>query len=287
MDNPMLKVAAIHDLSGFGRCSLSVIMPVLSVMGLEPVAIPTAILSTHTGGFGDVEFRDLSDFLVPALNHYKRIELSFDAIYTGFLGSESAACHCLEYFNAYKNAYKIVDPVMGDNGKAYKTCTRLLRESMSKLVEAADVITPNLTEAFMLLSEDICFDPLTRTDAKSLLLKLSQKGPKSVVITGVELAFGGHANIGYDSKTGSFWYIPCEIVPVSYPGCGDIFAAVLTGTLLKGGSLPIAIARATEFTELCAKTTFSYGSDPRCGVMFEGVLPTLFDNSIPTNYKEL
>lgn len=287
MEKRPARVAAIHDLSGFGRCSLSVILPVLSAMGVQACAVPTAVLSTHTGGLGDVAFRDLTDYILPALEHYKKLGIEFEAVYSGFLGSVEQVGSCLEFFGSYPDSLKLVDPVMGDNGKAYKTCGEDLQKRMKELVAVADIITPNMTEAAMLLGENYRTEPITHSEAKSLLLKLCKLGPKCVVVTGVELASGELANIGYDSGNGSFWYVPCEYVPVSYPGCGDIYASVLLGSMLGGGSLPIAMSRATDFTELCVKTTFGYGSDPRYGVMLESVLGNLSKNEISDKYKAL
>ena len=287
MEKRPARVAAIHDLSGFGRCSISVILPVLSAMGNQVCPVLTAVLSTHTGGFGEVVFRDLTDYIKPALEHYKNLDIDFEAVYSGFLGSEEQVDSCLEFFKSYPNALKIVDPVMGDNGKAYKTCTKSLQNRMKELVEVADVITPNLTEAAMLLGESYSTAPMTVNEARSLLLKLHGLGPKKIVVTGVELASGILANIGYDGEQGSFWYSPCEYIPVHYPGCGDIFASVLIGAMLGGASLPIAIGKATDFAELCVKTTFSYGSDPRQGVMLESVLGSLIHGDIIPKYKIL
>lgn len=270
--NKTLKVAAIHDLSGFGRCSLTVILPTLSTMGVQVVPVPTAVLSSHTGGLGEVCVRDLTDYISPALEHYKKLQIDFDCVYSGFLNSQEQVDHCLEFFNAYPNAFKVVDPVMGDHGKAYKSCDEKLRSRMKELVGAADLITPNLTEAYFLLNQDYEQLPLTSSQAKSMLLKLSEMGPKYVVVTGVLMAGGYVANIGYDRENNRFWQVKCNYVPVSYPGTGDLSAAVIVGGMLTGDSLPIAIARATDFAEFAIKTTFSYNSDPRYGVMLENCL---------------
>lgn len=269
------RVACIHDISTFGRCSLSVILPVLSAMGVQALPIPTAVLSTHTGGLGEVEFRDLTDFIPPVLEHYKRLGLELECIYTGFLGSQRQIDHCLDFFSAYPKGLAIVDPVMGDHGRAYKTCTPEICARMSELVRAANVITPNLTEACILLGREYDARPLTRADAKSMLVRLSELGPEYVVMTGVQLATGQLANIGYDRGNNTFWAVSCDYVPVSYPGTGDIFASVLTGAFLTGDSLPIAMSRATQFLEKAIKTTFSYGADTRHGVMLEMAIPTL------------
>ncbi|MEG2038232.1 MAG: pyridoxamine kinase, partial [Oscillospiraceae bacterium] len=267
------RVACIHDISTFGRCSLSVILPVLSAMGVQALPIPTAVFSTHTGGLGEVSMRDLTDFIPAVLQHYKQLKLELECIYSGFLGSAKQIDHCLEFFSSYKNSLAIVDPVMGDHGKPYKTYTAEMRSRMGEMVRVANVITPNLTEAYMLLGKDYSAIPLTRIDAKSMLLRLSELGPEYIVITGVPLATNQVANIGYDKTNNNFWVVYCDYVPASYPGTGDIFAAVLTGAFLTGDSLPIAISRATQFVEGAIKTTFSYGTDTRHGVMLETSIP--------------
>ena len=287
MEKRPARVAAIHDLSGFGRCSISVILPVLSAMGVQVCPVPTAVLSAHTGGLGDPVIRDLTDYIEPALRHYKSLGIDFEAVYTGFLGSGEQVDCCLEFFKEYPDALKIVDPVMGDNGKPYRTCTQELRRRMKELAAAADIITPNITEAAMLLDEAYPAAPLTRSEAKSMLLRLSQMGPRRVVVTGPELAEGGLSAVGYDGENSSFWYVPCEYIPVNYPGCGDIYASVLIGAELSGASLPIAMARAGDFAELCVKTTYSYGSDPRYGVMLESVLGKLIKNEIVGDFRAL
>lgn len=281
------RVAAIHDISGFGRCSLTVILPTLSAMGVQTCPIPTAVLSTHTGGLGDVAMRDLTDFIPAALEHYKRLDLSFDAIYSGFLGSQAQIDHCLDFFKAFPDALVVVDPVMGDHGKPYKTCDKALQQRMGELVSAADIITPNLTEACILLGKEYDHSPMTHSQARSMLARLSEKGPSKVVVTSVQLATGEMANIGYDRDRGAYWYVPCDYVPVSYPGTGDLYASVLVGSLLTGDSLSIAMGRASRFVEHAIKTTFSYGTDTRYGVMLEQALPELIHKETINNYKIL
>ncbi|MFZ2539098.1 MAG: pyridoxamine kinase [Oscillospiraceae bacterium] len=287
MANFTKSVAAIHDLSGFGRCSLSVISPILSVMGIQTVAVPTAVLSTHTGGFGEVVLEDLTDYIEKALEHYKRINLSFDCIYTGFLGSREQINHCLNFINTYKNALVVVDPVMGDNGRAYKTYTKKMCDSVVDLVREADLITPNKTEMFILLKKDYNPAPLTHQEAKSNLLKLSELGPSRVIVTGVELADMTISNIAYDRDTNAFWRVICSYVPKSYPGTGDIFASIVVGSILGGDSLAIAMERATRFLELTIKTTYSYGSDPKEGVMLEKNLAWLTKSHSLNGYQSI
>jgi len=281
------RVAAIHDLSGFGRCSLSVILPTLSAMKVQVCPVVTAVLSTHTGGLGEVVFKDLTDYLPSALAHYKQLNIEFECIYSGFLGSLEQIDHCLEYFSAFPDAFKVVDPVMGDNGKAYRTYTPEMCKRMSELVNVADMITPNLTEACILLNEPYPTTPLRQTEIKSIVARLSELGPNMVAVTGVPMADGKMANVGYDKTRGEYWRVDCNYVPVSYPGTGDIFASVLVGSILNGDSLPMAIERATRFLEIAIRTTYSYGSDTRYGVMLESCLSWLTNEQTFDRYRRL
>lgn len=286
--NRVQRVAAIHDLSGFGRCALSVILPVMSAMGIQVVAVPTAILSTHTGGMGEVVLRDLTDFIMPTLEHYRRLELDFEAIYSGFLASEDQIDHCLNFFAAYPKAFAVVDPVMGDHGNLYRTYTPNMQKRMGELVAVADLITPNMTEACLLLGADYTDIPLTRQQARSMLTRLSELGPRQVVITGAQLSGHNSCNIGFDRDRSAYWMVEVDYVPVSYPGTGDLYAAVLTGAIMNGDSLPMAMDRASRFAEIAIKTTFSYGTDTRHGVMLERALPYLTSSgAVPENYQIL
>lgn len=286
MYHQVAKVAAIHDLSGIGRCSLSVILPTLSAQGIQVCPIPTAILSAHTGGFGDVVLRDLTDYISPALAHYKQLNYKFNCIYSGFLASTSQIDHCLEFFEYYKDALKIVDPVMADHGKPYKTCTPELRSRMSELVAIADIITPNITEAAMLLGENPLQPDVTMQRIKSFLVRLSELGPKIVVITSV-FSDGKSYNVGYDREHSKFWRVPYSLINANYPGTGDVFASVLTGSILRGDSLPIAMNRATAFLELAIKTTYSYSTDTREGIMLENCLDFLISNPTLCDYEQM
>lgn len=280
------KVAAIHDLSGIGRCSLSVILPTLSAQGIQVCPVPTAILSAHTGGFGDVVLRDLTDYISPALEHYKSLGWEFECVYSGFLASTEQVDHCLEFFEYYKNSLKVVDPVMADHGKPYKTCGAELRSRMGELAAVADVITPNITEAAMLLGENPVQPDVSMQKIKSYLVRLSEIGPKIVVITSV-FSDGKAYNVGYDRDHSKFWKIPYGVVNASYPGTGDVFASVLTGSLLRGDSLPIAMNRATAFLELAIKTTYSYSTDTREGIMLESCLDFLISNPTLCDYEQM
>lgn len=286
MINNSAKVAAIHDLSGVGRCSLSVILPTLSAQGIQVCPVPTAILSAHTGGFGDVVLRDLTDYISPALEHYKRLGYKFDCVYSGFLASTEQIDHCLEFFEYYKKALKVVDPVMADHGKPYKTCTPELCSRMKELVAVADIITPNVTESAILLGENPMQADVTMQQVKSYLVRLSELGPKIVVITSV-FSDGKTYNVGYDREHSKFWRIPYNMINANYPGTGDVFASVLTGSILRGDSLPIAMNRATAFLERAIKTTYSYSTDNRDGIMLESCLDFLISNPTLCDYEQM
>ncbi len=280
------RVAAIHDISGLGRCSLSVIIPVLSAMGVQVCPVPTAVLSAHTG-YGEFVMRDLTDYLSPTLEHYKRLGTEFSCIYSGFLATSEQIDHCLEFFRSFPKALKVVDPVMGDNGKSYQTYTPELCSRMSELAAVADIITPNLTEAAILLGEDYPEGTLDVAAIRSWLVRLSQLGPEIVVITSVPSSAHGICTVGYDKRRSSFWKVVGDYVPISYSGSGDMFASILIGGILQGDSLPIAMDRASTFTQAAIKKTYSYGTDWTDGIMFEPQLYRLKGMNELSSYTSL
>ena len=275
MRNIIPRVAAIHDLTGFGRCALTVIIPVLSAMGIQVCPVPTAILSTHPGGFGPFVYRDMRDIMDQYMSHWKQLDLKLDCIYSGFLGSEQQAGMVAGFIKDFKRGKQplvIIDPVMGDNGKLYGVYTEEMKNKMRNLVKEAHIITPNLTEACFLL--DIPYDekPMEIESMKRLLQMLSQIGPDKVVITGVTDTNGSSCNIALEKAANSYWKVPYYSIPTQYPGTGDIFASVMTGELLKGSSLPIAIDKATQFLSFAVGMTYSYKTAEREGVLLEKAL---------------
>ena len=162
------KILCIHDLSGMGRCSLAVILPVLSVMGCQPVALPTVVFSTHTGGLGTPARLDGAAYGLAALKHYRELGVEFDCIYTGYLGGEEQVALAEKAFDLWPAARKVVDPVMGDNGKAYSTVTPALIDRMRGLCRRADLILPNATEAALLLEREPQTDAFDDASAQAL-----------------------------------------------------------------------------------------------------------------------
>ena len=247
------KVLCIHDLSGVGRCSLAVILPVLSVMGIQPVALPTVVLSTHTGGFGTPARLDGCAYGEAALEHYRELGLSFDCIYTGYLGGEEQAALAEKAFDLWPSAYKVVDPVMGDNGKAYATVTPAFIDRMRQLCRRADLILPNATEAGLLLENEL---------AASLT--------PNVVVTGLQLdKYIACAGAGRDR-----FVVKKLHIARSFPGTGDLYGAVLIGSLIQGNALSAAADNAAEFVALAIQKT-PCDQDTRFGVWFEPLLPRL------------
>lgn len=285
--NPVPRVAAIHDLSGFGRSSLTIVLPVLSAMGVQASPLPTALLSTQTSGFGDYFFLDLSDEMIKIADHWRKININFDAVYSGFLGSGRQVEIVSDFIDDFGpgGQFVVVDPVMGDDGKTYGPCGSDIIKAMKKLIKKADIITPNFTEACLLLDTEY------RTSIKVPLLKdwmrkLSDIGPDKVVFTSVPVDDKSRSFVfAYDRAFDTFWKVSCSYIPAAYPGTGDIFTSVLTGALLQGDSLPIALDRAVQFVSLAIRSTFGYNTPGREGVMFEKVLYSLMTPMNVSNYE--
>lgn len=270
-----MSCAAIHDLSGVGKCSLTVALPVLSACGVETAALPTAVLSTHTGGFAGYTFRDLSEDLLPVAEHWKQVGCRFSALYSGFLGSAEQTEIVAEIFRQLgRGALIVVDPVLGDGGKLYPTITPELAAGMAQLSWKADLVLPNLTEAAWLLGRPYRDEELCRDEVKEILGALCARGPHMAVLTGVRCEGKlGAACLDADAGQTDFWLM--EEIPGSYHGTGDLFSSTLTGGLLNGMSLGRACRLATEFTHRVIETTRKYSRDIRFGPKFEVHLPEL------------
>lgn len=275
MKSPVPRVSAIHDLSGFGRASLTVIIPILSTMGIQVCPLPTAVLSSHTGGFKNYRLVDLTGNMEDFMDHWRSMELRFDAIYSGFLGSSHQISIVENFIDSFaeKDQLVLVDPVMGDNGKPYGPVNAEQINGMRGLVKKAHVITPNFTEACFLLGRDYS-DRIEPRDLRDWLVRLSDQGPEIVVITSVPLHPERNAStvMAYNRADGRFWKVDCTYIPAYYPGTGDAFASVILGSLLQGDSLPIALDRAVQFTTLAVKASFGYNLPRREGVLLERVL---------------
>jgi len=277
--NPPKKIAALHDLSCLGRCALTVIIPTLSVMGYQVIPVPTALLSTHTGGYTDLYFRDLTHDMQDIAEHFGRLDTRFDSIYTGFLGSTRqirTVEHFIERFGAGQEDKKpliLIDPVMGEDGELYSTYTAALADGIRHLCQFADVITPNLTEACFLTGFSYRnTKEMGESDAlvyaNQLMDRLQAKYHCKIAITGIRLHDGGVANLCADEKNERFFSQQPECGH-SYPGTGDIFASILLGKLLGGTPFPDAVDAAADFVARLIRTTISLPTPTREGVALE------------------
>lgn len=266
------RAAAVHDLSGFGRCSLTVALPVLSAMGVQLSCLPTAVLSTHTGGFTGYTFRDLTGDMRAFFQHWKKEGFHFDALYTGYLGSAEQIDLVEEFFSLFRteNNLILVDPVMGDHGKLYSLYTPEMAEGMKRLCKKADVLVPNMTEAAFLTGMDFRADGHDEAYLRTLCEKLLDLGAKKVVLTGASPYPGTMGAACHDGRAFSVYAPPR--VQANYDGTGDLFASVLLGGLLHGRALQDAAHLAADFTRSCVEVSLKHGTDPHHGVDFEGLL---------------
>ena len=281
---PAPRVAAIHDLSGFGRCSLTIAIPDLSAMGIQCCPLPTAYLSTHTGGFEGNTFLDMTDQMAPVSAHWQSLGLRFDAVYTGFMGSREQIALSGEFIRAFRRegTIAVVDPVLGDHGRAYRTCPPEMCRGMGELAELADVITPNRTEAALLLGADYEAVRLDSEAACALWAeRLSLEGRRSVVLTGASPWPERAGAAFFDRTTGKTGLVCAPLAPGQFHGTGDLFASVLTGALVKGISLPEAAQLAADFTALAARRTAEQDIPRREGVDFEPLLGVLGTMTAP------
>ena len=273
------RVAAIHDISCFGKCSLTVALPILSAAGIETSVIPTAVLSTHTGGFTGYTYRDLTEDILPIVSHWQTLPIAFDALYTGFLGSFEQIGLMIEVFRRLKtkDTFILVDPVMADHGELYKIFSPDFPEGMRKLCAVADCVVPNMTEAALLLGEPYREGPYTHAYIEDLLKRLSALGPKCVVLTGVYFDDKRLGAATYDTRTGQVDFLFGERIAGMYHGTGDVFASALLSGLLHGLTLAQATQLAVDFTVGSIARTKAANTDIRFGVNFEEGIPMLLN----------
>ena len=268
------RVAAIHDISGVGKCSLTVALPIISAAGVECSAMPTAILSTHTGGFEDFTFRDLTDDMMGIAEHWKKEKIHFDAFYSGYLGSLSQIDIVRDVFEMFRTPEILimVDPVMADNGKLYSLFTFDHVKGMAKLCGYADVIVPNRTEAAFMLGREFKDGPMKTDEVDEILYELVGLGAKKAVLTGVYFGVDDLGAACYDAQTGRIDYIIDKRIEGMYHGSGDVFGSFLMGALMRGRNLSDATRIAVDYTCASIRLTAKDGTGPRMGVRFESVL---------------
>ena len=274
---PLQRVAAIHDISGFGKCSMTVVLPILSAAGIEVVCMPTAVLSTHTGGFEGFTYRDLTEDLPAITEHWKSLDLHFSSIYSGFLGSPEQVdivSNFMDTFNS-DNTLVYVDPVMADEGELYSVFDDHMVDKMRELCEKADLLLPNITEACFLLKQPYQHGPYTRDYIEKIVRGLSDMGPEKVVLTGVYFDNEKLGAACYDRAEDKVEYAFSEKVPGQFHGTGDIFGSFCLAALLNGKSLLDSTQFAVDLTTDCILRTVARETKRREGVDFEGVLPEM------------
>ena len=271
----MKKVVTIQDISCFGKCSATVALPVISAMGVECAVIPTAVLSTHTGGFKGYTFRDLTDDIPAVTAHWKKEGLCFDGLYTGYLGSPEQAAMIGQFIDEIEPAYVFIDPAMADNGKLYAGFGEEIIGAMKSLCDRADLIVPNLTEATLMLGEEYRA-PGTYDEAyiHDILRRLAEGGAKIAAVTGVNYDGARQGIVAYHRETGEFEEYFHENLPVSYHGTGDLFASTLFGAIMREKPLAEALRIAATNVLNAIRATMD---DPayRYSVKFELVVPQL------------
>jgi len=271
------RVVAIHDISCVGRCSLTVALPIISAAGFDTSVLPTAVLSTHTGGFENFTYRDLTDDIRPISEHWQSLNLSFDAIYSGFLGSFDQIDLVAELFDTFRTEDNLilVDPVMADNGELYSVYSPEMAKGMTKLCAKADIIVPNLTEAAFLLDEPYIAEGYDQAYIEALLKRLSKLGSPKVVLTGVSFDENQLGAATYDAITGDFHYVFNNHIPGFFHGTGDIFGSTLLSALLSDFTLAEAAQIAVDYAHECIVKTVELDQEKRYGVCFERAIPYL------------
>jgi len=269
------KVAVINDLSGASRCSLTTALPVISALGINCSVMPTALLSNHTG-HDHYFFEDCTSQMKEFAKNWEKMDLEFDSIYSGFLGTEEQIDIVSEFIADFKkeNTKIIIDPVMGDNGEIYTTYTSKMCDKMKELVKLADVVTPNLTEACMLTGIDYVGEHPNDDTLRKICEGLCTLGAKSVVLTGCKDE-NLISNIVYSD--GVCKKYSSALIPKYFTGTGDTFASLICGLVTMGKTVFEAVEFATEFIHKCASYSYTIGQTVNEGIACEKFLPLLTD----------
>ena len=269
------RVLTVQDISCVGQCSLTVALPIISACGVETCVLPSAVLSTHTGGFSGFTFRDLTDDMPGILAHWQKEKITFDAIYSGYLGSTKQIAYVSDIFDgvAAEHCVKVVDPAMADHGKLYYGFDMPFVEAMKTLCAKADYLLPNLTEACF-LTDTPYTETYDRAFIDELLQKLCALGCKNVIFTGVSYEAGKTGVVVYEN--GVYNYYEHELLPNSCHGTGDIYASAFVGSLMRGKSAFEAARIAADFAVSCIRYTADL-KDHWYGAAFEPMLGGLIE----------
>lgn len=270
--NNQRKIALVNDLTGFGRCSVAVQLPIISQMGVQCCVLPTSVLSNHTG-FESYSFQDLTPFMEEHIREWRKLGLRFQGICTGFLGSERQIDIVRDFIEEFggPDTCVVVDPVIGDDGRPYETYTPQMCERMRELAMLADVVTPNLTEACLVAGEP--YREMDASEAAALAERLADMGPSRVVITGVE-AGDRLLNVCYERLRGGF-VVESARLGEQRSGTGDVFSAIIVADAVNGVSFEGSVRKASGFVGDCVACSIDMGLPLTDGVCFEEVLHEL------------
>lgn len=274
----MKRILTIQDISCVGKCSLTVALPIISAFGVECSVLPTAVLSTHTA-FKGFTFRDLTNDMNDISKHWQEQNIGFDALYTGYLGSFEQLEIVSKMFDQYKtnDNFILVDPVMADNGKLYTGFDQAFADSMAKLCKKADVIVPNLTEASFMLHSEYVAEGYSEQYIKDLLVKLTDLGCKTAVLTGISFEDGKLGVYAYNKAENKYFSYFNEHLPKSFHGTGDVFASALLGAMTIGKGLEEGLKIAVDYTVESIRKTISHDDHNWYGVEFESAFPYLIE----------
>ena len=268
------KLALIHAVSGFGHSTMSVILPVVSAMGIQGCPLPTAIFSNHTG-FADWYKLDFTEHMMPYIQAWDNLNIAFDGIYSGYLGSGAQCQAVLSLVEKHPEASFFLDPVMGDHGRLYSAITSEHVTAMKKLVTHAAYLLPNITEACV-LTDTPYKEQFSEKELAEISAKLHAMGPAHIVITGLE---NGDMLSNYISEvsenTQHTDMVSMPLAGKSRPGTGDIFGSIVVSGIIKGQPLTQGVQKAAQFISDCIKASDAYGLPVREGTCFELLLPTL------------
>ncbi|KRL05833.1 pyridoxamine kinase [Liquorilactobacillus oeni] len=272
-----VSILISQDLSCAGQVSMTVALPILGALGLSPTVLPTALLSTHTGGFGENTYYDLSSEMEKIIEHWKTLPLSFSAIYLGYLGAKPLDVLFKHLPALADNAFCLIDPVMGDHGKLYRGFNLKYVAKMRRLITHASLITPNVTEAQLLLGKNCTSVFISRSEVEDLLISLKKTfSVPRVLLTGVQFEAGSIGVWGYDDISREIWHVQSKKLSGHYFGTGDLFASVLLGALLKKRNLQSATKLAMGFVSACIEHSLADEQyDPHFGPDYSQQLPLL------------
>lgn len=270
------RIAAVHDLCGYGKCSLSVAIPVLSAAGCDVCSVPTGLFSSHTG-YPDFYMHDTTDILEDYIDAWGKIDIDIDAVYSGFLGAPEQVEVIRSLYARYPKAIRMVDPVMADNGKVYPTYTPELCQAMADLAKDADILTPNLTEAAIILGEPIGDEwggtDISDSEAERLVCALMDKGAKNVVLKGIQREGDGIIrNFVGSANTDDIIQVSNRYIPYMLHGTGDVYASCVLAAIMCGRSLVEGVAFAGKFIQDAVELSTAQPGFQQRGVSFEPLL---------------